>query len=73
MSQLGLPGEIKHLIVMILGTVLPVLVHSDFTPGGVGILPLLFLEASYSAFFQEIIPSRITGNTCTFGGSFDEV
>lgn len=55
MSQLGLLWEIKHLIVMILGTVLPVLFHSDFTRGGVGIPPFLLLEASYSAIYQEIV------------------
>lgn len=48
MTQLGLPGEIKHSIVMISGTKLLVLFHSGFTQGGVGIPPLPILEASHS-------------------------
>jgi hypothetical protein len=41
--QLGLLWEIKHFILMDLGTELPVLFHSDCTQGGVGALPYYFL------------------------------
>lgn len=45
MSQLGLLWEIKHFIVMNLGTEMPVFFHSDFTQVGVGMFPSLFLDA----------------------------
>lgn len=56
MSQLGLPWEIKHSIVMISGTELFVLFHSDFTQGGVGVPPLLVWKLGILAGYQVIIP-----------------
>ena len=56
MSQLGLLREIKHFIVMTLGLEQAALSHhGDFTQGRLGMLPWLYLEASYSASYQELI------------------
>lgn len=47
MSQLGLLWEIKHFIIMNLGTELPIVFHSDPTHVGVGAFPSLHSDPTH--------------------------